>query len=127
MLLFVLCVAVLVWPLKLFHCSLKTVCLLLQDLLTVQVNIQILPCATFLESSIKGLLSTVIVTCLLLYYSVLFNITKNQSLAVGNSVPFYFAANALLLTIPALPYRFGNCNNVVALKILLGTWKMLKI
>ena len=46
------------------------------------------------------------VTCLLLYYSILFNITTIQSLVVGNSVPFYLAATVLLLTISALPYRF---------------------
>ena len=46
------------------------------------------------------------VTCLLLYYSILFNITTIQSLAVGNSVPFYLAATVLLLTISALPYQF---------------------
>ena len=46
------------------------------------------------------------VTCLLLYYSTLFNITTIHSLAVGNSVPFYLAATVLLLTISALPYRF---------------------
>ena len=41
----------------------------------------------------KVFLSTVMVTCILLYYSILFNIiTTNQSLAVGNSVPFYLAA-----------------------------------
>ena len=68
--------------------------------------IQILPFAIFLESSIKSFLSTVMVTCLLLYYSILFNITTIQSLAVGNSVPFYLAATVLLLTISALPYRF---------------------
>ena len=68
--------------------------------------IQILPYAIFLESSIKSFLSTVMVTCLLLYYSILFNITTIQSLAVGNSVPFYLAATVLLLTISALPYRF---------------------
>ena len=42
------------------------------------------------------------VTCLLLYYSILFNIvTTNQSLVVGNSVPFNFfnlAATVLLLS-----------------------------
>ena len=37
----------------------------------------------------KVFLSTVMVTCLLLYYSILFNITTIQSLAVENSVPFY--------------------------------------
>ena len=37
----------------------------------------------------KVFLSTVMVACILLYYSILFNIiTTNQSLAVGNSVPF---------------------------------------
>ena len=46
------------------------------------------------------------VTCLLLYYSILFNITTIQSLAVGYSVPFYLAATVLLLTISALPYQF---------------------
>ena len=46
------------------------------------------------------------VTCLLPYYSILFNITTIQSLAVGNSVPFYLAATVLLLTISALPYQF---------------------
>ena len=46
------------------------------------------------------------VTCLLPYYSILFNITTIQSLAVGNSIPFYLAATVLLLTISALPYRF---------------------
>ena len=51
----------------------------------------------------KIFLSTVMVTCLLLYYSILFNITTIQSLAVGNSVPFYLAATVLLLTISALP------------------------
>ena len=42
------------------------------------------------------------VTCLLLYYSILFNIiTTNQSLVVGNSVPLNFfniAATVLLLS-----------------------------
>ena len=46
------------------------------------------------------------VTCLLLYYSILFNITTIQSLAVGNLVPFYLAATVLLLTISPLLFRF---------------------
>ena len=54
----------------------------------------------------KVFLSTVMVACLLLHYSILFNITTIQSLAVGNSVPFYLAATVLLLTISALPCRF---------------------
>ena len=41
--------------------------------------------------ALKVFLPTVMVTCLLLYYSILFNIiTTNQSLVVGNSVPFNF-------------------------------------
>ena len=41
--------------------------------------------------ALKVFLLTVMVTCLLLYYSILFNIiTTNQSLVVGNSVPFNF-------------------------------------
>ena len=46
------------------------------------------------------------VTCLLPYYSTLFNITTIHSLTVGYSVLFYLAATVLLLTISALPYRF---------------------
>ena len=52
--------------------------------------------------ALKVFLPTVMVTCLLLYYSILFNIiTTNQSLVVGNSVPFNFfnlAATVLLLS-----------------------------
>ena len=46
------------------------------------------------------------VTCLLLYYSVLLNLATNQALVVGHSVPFYLAATSLILTISALPYQF---------------------
>ena len=74
----------------------------MQDLLTVQGNIQILLCAISLESSIKGFSSHCYGYCLLLYYSILFNIiTTNQSLVVGNSVSLNFfnlAATVLLLS-----------------------------
>ena len=60
------------------------------------------------------------VTCLLLYYSVLLNLATNQTLVVGHScphlprvnkgfffsVPFYLAATSLILTISALPCQF---------------------
>ena len=48
----------------------------------------------------------VMVTCLLLYYSVLLNLATNQTLVVGHSVPFYLAATSLILTISVLPYQF---------------------
>ena len=54
----------------------------------------------------KVLLSTIMVTCLLLYYSVLLTLATNQTLVVGHSVPFYLAATSLNLTISALPYQF---------------------
>ena len=43
------------------------------------------------------------VTCLLLYYSILLNLSPTQTLAVGHSVPFYLAATVLILTLSALP------------------------
>ena len=46
------------------------------------------------------------VTCLLLYYSILLNLATNQTLVVGHSVPFYLATTSLILTISALPYHF---------------------
>ena len=46
------------------------------------------------------------VTCLLLYYSILLNFATNQTLVVGHSVPFYLTATSLILTISALPYQF---------------------
>ena len=54
----------------------------------------------------KVFLSTVMITCLLLYYSILLNLVTNHTLAAGHSVPFYLAATSLILTISALPYQF---------------------
>ena len=54
----------------------------------------------------KVFLSNVMVTCLLLYCSTLFNITTILSLGAGYLVPLYLAATVLLLAISALPYRF---------------------
>ena len=54
----------------------------------------------------KVFLSTVMVTCLLLYYSILLNLSTNQALVVGHSVTFYLAATTLILTTFALPYGF---------------------
>ena len=42
----------------------------------------------------------VMVTCLLLYYSILLNLSPTRTLAVGHSVPFYLAATVLILTLP---------------------------
>ena len=58
----------------------------------------------FLSLVSKVFLSTVMVTCLLLYYSTLFNITIH-SLAVGYSVLFYVAATVLHHICSTL-YRF---------------------
>ena len=54
----------------------------------------------------KIFLFLVMVTCLLLYYSILLNLSPTQTLAVGHSVPFYLAATVLILTLSALPCGF---------------------
>ena len=54
----------------------------------------------------KIFLFLVMVTCLLLYYSILLNLSPTQTLAVRHSVPFYLAATVLILTLSALPCGF---------------------
>ena len=54
----------------------------------------------------KIFLFLVVVTCLLLYYSILLNLSPTRTLAVGHSVPFYLAATVLILTLSALPCGF---------------------
>lgn len=54
----------------------------------------------------KIFLFLVTVTCLLLYYSILSNLSPTQTLAVGHSVPFYFKATVPILTLSALPCGF---------------------
>ena len=54
----------------------------------------------------KVFLSTVMISSLLLYYSILLNLATNHTMAASHSFPFYLAATALILTISALPYRF---------------------
>ena len=54
----------------------------------------------------KIFLFLVMVTCLLLYYSILLNLSPTRTLGVGHSVPFYLAATVLILTLSALPCGF---------------------
>ena len=54
----------------------------------------------------KIFLFLVMVTCLLLYYSILLNLSPTQTLAVRHSVPFYLADTVLILTLSALPCGF---------------------
>ena len=42
----------------------------------------------------------------LLYYSILLNLSPTRTLGVGHSVPFYLAATLLILTLSALPCEF---------------------
>ena len=50
----------------------------------------------------KVFLCIVMATCLLLYDSILLNLSPTQSMAVGHSVPFYSAATVPILTLSAL-------------------------
>ena len=54
----------------------------------------------------KVFLFTVMVTCLLVYYSILLNLSTNQALLVGHSVTFYLAATTFILTTFGLPFGF---------------------
>ena len=54
----------------------------------------------------KIFLFLVMVTCLLLYYSILLNLSPTQTLAVRHSVPFCLADTVLILTLSALPCGF---------------------